>query len=96
MDLEFFDVPRPFLDAAGELLASDPVLGSVIASVSERTARELDEGRDSWADVDAPFARWWLAVRDDDGTVVSAARSSPAASRNGWGASKNSRSITPR
>jgi predicted GNAT family acetyltransferase len=73
MDLEFFDAPRPFLDAAGDLLAADPVLGSVIASVSERTARELDEGRDSWAEVDAPFARWWLAVRDDAGTVVSAA-----------------------
>lgn len=73
MDLEFFDIPRPFLDAAGELLASDPVLGSVIAGVSERTDRELAEGRDSWAEVDAPFARWWLTVRDDDGTVVSAA-----------------------
>ena len=73
MDLEFFDTPRPFLDAAGGLLAADPVLGSVIASVTERTARELDESRDSWAEVDAPFERWWLAVRDDSGAVVSAA-----------------------
>lgn len=73
MDLEFFDAPRPFLDAAGGLLASDPVLGSVIASVSERTARELADGRDSWAEVDAPFARWWVAVRDESGRVVSAA-----------------------
>ncbi|GAA1444792.1 hypothetical protein GCM10009641_64550 [Mycobacterium cookii] len=73
MELEFFDDPRPFLDAAGGLLAQDPVLGSVIASVSERTARELAEGHDSWAGVDAPFARWWLVVRDDAGTVVSAA-----------------------
>lgn len=73
MDLEFFDTPRPFLDAAGGLLAQDPVLGSVIASVSERTARELADGHDSWAGVDAPFARWWVVVRDDAGTVVSAA-----------------------
>ena len=73
MDLEFFDDPRPFLDAAGDLLASDPVLGSVIASVSERTARELADGADSWREVGAPFERWWLAVRDDTGTVVSAA-----------------------
>ncbi|MCW2739075.1 GNAT family N-acetyltransferase [Nocardioides sp.] len=73
MDLEFFDAPRPFLDAAGDLLAADPVLGSVIASVSERTARELEDGRDSWAEVGAPFDRWWLAVRDDSGAVVSAA-----------------------
>lgn len=73
MELEFFDTPRPFLDAAGRLLAQDPVLGSVIASVSERTARELADGHDSWAEVDAPFARWWAVVRDDAGTVVSAA-----------------------
>lgn len=73
MDLEFFDAPRPFLDAAGALLAAEPVLGSVIASFSERTARELADGRDSWAEVVAPFARWWMVVRDDTGTVVSAA-----------------------
>lgn len=73
MQLEFHDTPRPFLDAAGELLASDPVLGSVIASVSERTARELADGHDSWAAVGAPFERWWLVVRDDAGEVVSAA-----------------------
>ena len=73
MHLEFFDAPQPFLEAAGALLAADPVLGSVIASVSERTARELEAGHDSWAVVQAPFERWWLAVRDEDGTVVSAA-----------------------
>ncbi|HYJ27895.1 MAG TPA: GNAT family N-acetyltransferase [Nocardioides sp.] len=73
LELEFFDAPQPFLDAAGELLAADPVLGSVIASVSERTARELAEGRDSWAEVKAPFERWWLVVRDGSGAVVSAA-----------------------
>lgn len=72
-ELEFFDAPQPFLDGAGELLASDPVLGSVIASVSERTARELADGRDSWAELGAPFERWWLVVRDGSGAVVSAA-----------------------
>jgi GNAT superfamily N-acetyltransferase len=71
--LEFFDTPQPFLDAAGGLLAADPVLGSVIASVSQRTARELAEGRDSWAEVDAPFRRWWVVVRGRSGEVVSAA-----------------------
>jgi predicted GNAT family acetyltransferase len=71
--LEFFDTPQPFLDAAGRLLAAEPVLGSVIASVTERTARELADGRDSWAEVGAPFQRWWVAVRDGDGEVVSAA-----------------------
>ena len=72
-ELEFFGVPQTFLEAAAELLASEPVLGSVIASVSERTARELAEGRDSWAEVEAPFERWWLVVRDGSGAVVSAA-----------------------
>ena len=37
--LEFFDAPQPFLEAAGKLLAAEPVLGSVIASVTARTAR---------------------------------------------------------
>src|SRR5919107_5223390 len=73
MELEFFDTPQPFLDAAGELLAAQPVLGSVIASVSSRTARELAGGIDSWSEVDAPFQRWWVVVRDDAGEVVSAA-----------------------
>lgn len=73
MDLEFFDAPRSFLDAAGDLLAAEPVLGSVIASVTERTARELAAGQDSWAEVGAPFERWWVVVRDESGAVVSAA-----------------------
>ena len=73
MELEFFDTPQPFLDAAGDLLAAEPVLGSVIASVTARTAREVADGVDSWAEVGAPFERWWVVVRDDAGTVVSAA-----------------------
>ena len=73
MQLEFFDKPQAFLDAAGELLAAEPVLGSVIASYSERLARELAGGRDSWPEAGAPFDRWWLVVRDDGGTPVSAA-----------------------
>ena len=73
MELEFFDTPQPFLDVAGDLLAAQPVLGSVIASVTARTAREVADGTDSWADVDAGFQRWWVVVRDDAGEVVSAA-----------------------
>ena len=73
MHLEFFETPQAFLDVAAPLLAADPVLGSVIASVSERTAREVAAGEDSWAEVRAPFERWWVVVRDDAGEVVSAA-----------------------
>ena len=71
--LQFFDAPQAFLDAAGDLLAAQPVLGSVIASVSERIRRELLDGHDSWAEAGAPFERWWLVVRDGSGAVVSAA-----------------------
>lgn len=73
MELEFFTDPAAFLDAAGGLLAAEPVLGSVIASFSERIARELAAGRDSWQEAGAPFDRWWLVVRDDTGAVISAA-----------------------
>lgn len=80
MELEFIDDPQAFLDAAGPLLATDPVLGSVIASVTSRTAREVADGIDSWAEVGAPFARWWVVVRDGSGEVVSAAmRTAPFA-----------------
>lgn len=80
MELEFFDAPQPFLDVAAPLLAADPVLGSVIASVTERTAREVAAGENSWTQVGAPFERWWVVVRDASGEVVSAAmRNAPFA-----------------
>ena len=71
--LEFHDDPAAFLDAAGALLAAEPVLGSVIASVTERAVRQLADGRDDRSDADAPFPQWWLTVRDASGAVVSAA-----------------------
>lgn len=80
MRLEFFSHPALFLGAAGPLLAADPVLGSVIASVTEGTAREVARGDDSWAEVGAPVERWWVAVRDESGEVVGAAiRTAPFA-----------------
>lgn len=73
MTLEFHTDPARFLAVAAPLLAADPVLGSVIASVTERTAREVAQGEDSWAEVGAPFERWWVTVRDETGEVASAA-----------------------
>ena len=70
--VELFDDPQAFLDEAATLLASDPVIGSVISSVTQRTAREVQAGVDSWTEVGAPFARWWAVVRDGSGGVVSA------------------------
>lgn len=70
--LEFFDDPGCFLDAAGGLLAAEPLLGSVIATVTTRIAEEVAAGEDSWTEVGAPFDRWWAVVRDDSGDVVGA------------------------
>lgn len=70
--VDFFDHPRPFLDAAGDLLRAQPLQGSVLATASERTVRELAAGHDSWREVGAPFARWWTVVRDRAGTAVTA------------------------
>ena len=66
--LEFVDDPRTFLDAAGGLLAANPVECTVVASV---TARALAGDGSEPADGDRP--RWWLVVRDGDGAVIGAA-----------------------
>lgn len=72
MDLEFTDDPAHFLDAASAHLAADPVLTTVIATVTQRMAR-------SGGSPDAPY-EWWLVVRDDDGAVVGTAmRTAPFA-----------------
>lgn len=69
--LEFFDDPRAFLDVAGDYLAADPVLNTVVATVTHRAAAEgLPTG---------PSPRWWLAVRDGGRVVGAAMRTAPAA-----------------
>ncbi len=64
--LEFFDDPAAFLAAAGPALAAEPVLGTVVASVSEGMAADRAAGVAFTADV----TPWWLVVRDHDGTVA--------------------------
>ncbi len=61
--LEFFDDPIAFLTAADGFLAADPVLVTVVSTVTERCAAgNLARGA-------AP--RWWVTVRDEtDGPVV--------------------------
>jgi RimJ/RimL family protein N-acetyltransferase len=72
--LEFFGDPRTFLDAAGGLLAANPVESTVVGSVTARAVAGGDVGSTV---ADAP--RWWLVVRDEDGAVVGAAmRTAPA------------------
>jgi RimJ/RimL family protein N-acetyltransferase len=78
--LDFYADPAAFLDAAGPLLTAEPVLGSVIATVTERMVRQGESLRASWAELGLDFEPWWLAVRDERGEVVSAAmRTAPFA-----------------
>ena len=70
--LELTDDPASFLDAAAVYLATDPVVTTVIATVTRRMA-------DSPAGSDLPY-RWWAIARDDAGAVTGAAmRTAPFA-----------------
>ncbi len=64
--LDFYDDPAAFLDVAAPALAADPVLGTVIATVTERMVSERAAGVAG----DADLTPWWLVVRDPDGSVV--------------------------
>src|SRR5690348_9969483 len=66
--LEFLDDPQAFLSAAAPLLADEPVRCTVIATVSARYARGGGDTRPA-----GEPARWWVVVRDDAGSPVSAA-----------------------
>lgn len=69
--LEFVTDPAAFLEAASSHLAADPVVTTVIASVTERLACQPQP--------DLPYC-WWLLVRDDAGVVVGVAmRTAPFA-----------------
>jgi GNAT superfamily N-acetyltransferase len=66
--IEITDDPVAFLDAAGGYLAADPVLSTVVGSVTRRAVREDAAGR-----APAAHPRWWAVARDDRGEVVGAA-----------------------
>jgi GNAT superfamily N-acetyltransferase len=66
VSLEFFDSPAGFLAAAGEHLAQDSVLNTVVASVAHRAAAADVAG------FPQPPGDWWLVVRDPAGAVVGA------------------------
>ncbi|SBT42981.1 GNAT family N-acetyltransferase [Micromonospora auratinigra] len=73
-ELWFCTDPAEFLATAGEHLAADPVVGTVVATVAERMARQQADG------IAPPERVWWLVVRDAAGAVVGAAmRSAPFA-----------------
>jgi hypothetical protein len=64
--LQFFTDPAEFLSVAGDHLAAEPVINTVVTSVAHRTIARLAEGTPQ------PDGDWWLAVRDDGGAVVGA------------------------
>jgi GNAT superfamily N-acetyltransferase len=59
--VEFTADPEAFLAEAGDLLAGDPVVGTVMATVTSRMAGEPTP-------VDRP--QWWAIVRDSDGAIA--------------------------
>lgn len=63
--LEFHDDAAAFLAAAGDHLARDPVLNTVVSTTAERAAREDAAGIEH----DLPH-RWWVVARDDRGHVA--------------------------
>jgi len=65
----FTSDPAEFLSWAGPFLALDPVVNTVVTTV---TSRYLGEFRDGVAPPEGQ-PRWWVAIRDGDGEVVSAA-----------------------
>lgn len=74
--LEFLDDAGQFLAAAGDHLRANPLMSTVVATIAERTVRDLDSG------VPPPEDDWWLVVRDEDGSVVGVGmRTAPFAPR---------------
>jgi GNAT superfamily N-acetyltransferase len=66
MALEFYDDPAEFLRVAGDRLAEDPVLNTVLTTITERLRDEDAAG----VPVDAALPRWWLVTRDDEGELT--------------------------
>lgn len=73
-DLTVTGDPAAFLAEAAELLAADPVVTTVVATVTRRAAD--DDG----AGLPAPdHPRWWVTIRDGRAVVAAAMRTAPFA-----------------
>jgi GNAT superfamily N-acetyltransferase len=69
--LEFFDEPGAFLRAAGELLRAEPVLTTVVATVSQRALA----GRIG----PTSYPRWWVTVTEGGRVTAVGMRTAPGA-----------------
>lgn len=78
--IELHTDPAAVLAAAGDLLAADPVVWSVVASVTHHSARTLTPGAPR-----PPHPTWWAVVREARGAVVGVAmRTMPRAPHTVW------------
>ncbi len=69
------DDPAEFLALADEHLAADPVLTTVVSTVTHRALAQVQQGLPAPA-----HPRWWAVVRDEPGRVVGVAmRTAPFA-----------------
>jgi hypothetical protein len=64
--LQFCTDPGEFLAVAGDYLAADPVVSTVVTTVAHRLLSQQAHG------IAQPDRNWWLVVRDESGAVVGA------------------------
>ncbi|WP_227464378.1 GNAT family N-acetyltransferase [Nocardioides lijunqiniae] len=70
--LHFYDDPAAFLADVEHVLAADPVVTTVLATVTQRVAAADRRGEPR-----ADHPHWWLAVREGDEVVGAAMRTAP-------------------
>lgn len=75
MELEFYADPADFLTAAGDHLATQPVVATVVATVAERAVREIADG------IEQDGRDWYVVARDVDEVVGVAMRTAPFGAR---------------
>ncbi|MGH3166651.1 MAG: GNAT family N-acetyltransferase [Trebonia sp.] len=69
--LQFSTDPSEFLTAAGDYLAADPVVSTVVTTVAQSLLSQQADG------IAHPDRNWWLVVRDASGAVVGAGMRTP-------------------
>lgn len=75
MELEFYTDPAAFLDAAGEQLAQQPVVSTVVASVAERAVADIADG------VTQDPRDWYVVARERGEVRTAGMRTAPFGAR---------------
>ena len=79
--LQFYTDPGEFLAAAGDYLATDPVVSTVVTTIAHRLLSQQTESQQTESqqtesqqtdDIARPDHNWWLVVRDASDAVVGA------------------------